>query len=76
MSHISNESDLAKQHYATLILRLMLDPHGRLIYGEIVEVGNTRQEHFVGDQGLIQAVRMWLSQHEQDCAKIDPPPLV
>jgi len=73
MSTVSHENGLAEHHYATLILRLMLDQHGRLMYGDIVDVANTHQEHFVGDHGLIQAVRTWLSQHEQDYANIDPP---
>jgi hypothetical protein len=72
MSGPSNENNLAEHHYATLILRLLLDRHGRLVHGDIVDVMNTHQEHFIGDYGLIQAVQAWLTRQEQESAADDP----
>lgn len=65
MSSPSDENDLAKQYYVTLILRLMLDQHGQLIHGEIVDATNTLQKRFIGRNGLIGAVQDWLSQREE-----------
>jgi len=73
MSTLMHENDLTEQHYATLILRLMLDRRGRLVYGDMVDVTSTRQEHFVGGHGLIQAVQAWLAQQEKERALSDPP---
>ena len=73
MSTREHENDLTEQHYATLILRLILDRHGRLVYGDMMDAANTRQEHFVGNHGLFQAVRTWLAQQEDDRSCSDPP---
>ena len=72
MSNPPNEDSLMKRRYATLILRLLLDQQGQLVYGEIVDVANTHQEHFIGSSGLFSAVEAWLMQQEQNSA-VDRP---
>jgi hypothetical protein len=52
---------LAEKRYATLILRLVLDKQGRLLYGELVDVEDGHPAHFSGWRGLINAVRVWLT---------------
>jgi hypothetical protein len=51
---------LGEKRYATLILRLVLDRQGRLLYGELVDVEDGHPDHFSGWRGMISAVRVWL----------------
>ena len=48
-----------------MVLRLVLDKHGRLMHGELVDVEGTLQRRFKGHHGLTQAVRAWLTSQEQ-----------
>jgi hypothetical protein len=52
---------LADKQYATLILRLVLDRQGRLLYGELVDVAGGPPQRFAGWRGLIRAVQVWLT---------------
>jgi hypothetical protein len=52
---------LAEKQYATLILRLVLDQQGRLLYGELVDVAGGQPKWFAGWRGMISAVRAWLN---------------
>jgi hypothetical protein len=52
---------LGERRYATLILRLVLDKQGRLLYGELVDVEDGHPEHFTGWRGMFSAVRVWLT---------------
>lgn len=65
MSQPSSENILAERHYVTLILRLSMDSHGRLIQGELVDMANEIQERFMGRAGLTRAVQDWLTKQEQ-----------
>lgn len=64
MSQPSHENVLEQRHYVTLILRLSLDQHGRLIQGEMVDTANELQERFMGRAGLTRAVQSWLTRQE------------
>ena len=65
MSSPLSENYLAERHYATLVLRLLLDRRGRLVHGELLDVANARPEHFIDARGLVQAVQTWLTRQEQ-----------
>lgn len=76
MPHPADDSSLADRHYVTLILRLALDPTGRLLQGELVNTTDTLHKRFLSLTGLHQAVEAWLRQQEQpvaDHASADEP---
>ena len=66
MSDSSNENRLMDRRYATLILRCTLNKQGQLVYGEMVDVTTTRQQHFIGNHGLTDAIQAWLAQQEKN----------
>ena len=55
-----------------MVLRLVLDGHGRLLHGELADVEGTLQQRFKGRRGLAQAVRTWLANQEQENSPSDP----
>jgi hypothetical protein len=57
---LPDEDKLSEKHYATLILRLILNRQGRLLSGELVDTTNGFQERFVAWRGLIRVLRTWL----------------
>ena len=61
-----NENNLAERRNVTVILRLVLDQHGQLIHGELVDVADAPQERFIGWRGMIRAVRAWLIRQERN----------
>ena len=58
-------NNLAGKRNATLILRLVLDQHGRLMHGELMDVAGGLPDRFVAWRGLIGAVRAWLTSQAQ-----------
>jgi len=60
-----SENNLTERYYVTLIVRLMVDHHGQLIHGEMVDATNTFRERFTGRHGLIEAVQTWLTRQER-----------
>ncbi|MFL5802979.1 MAG: hypothetical protein ACJ8CR_14730 [Roseiflexaceae bacterium] len=58
----TDENHLAEKHYVTVVVRLVLDEHGRLIHGELIDVASVIGVRFSGWRGLIRAVRSWLAQ--------------
>jgi hypothetical protein len=58
---------LAERQYITLILRLLLDPAGNLVHGE---VGAVEREmdwiRFTGSDGLQAAIEAWLARSRQE----------
>lgn len=67
-----DRNHLADKRYATVVLRLVLDKHGRLMHGELVDVEGTLQQRFKGRRGLTQAVRTWLAGQELETPPSDP----
>jgi hypothetical protein len=59
----ANETSLADRQHVTLIVRLTLDPKGRLLQGELLDTTYTHQQRFIGVAGLNKAVQDWLTQH-------------
>jgi len=47
------------------VLRLQLDPQGRIIQGELVDVAGGHPQRFVGWRGLTRSVRDWLQREKQ-----------
>jgi hypothetical protein len=58
----ADENHLAERRYVTVVVRLVLDQHGRLIHGEFIDVASVIGVRFSGWRGLIRAVRSWLAQ--------------
>jgi hypothetical protein len=54
-----------EKRYVTLILRLVLDAHGRVDHGEVVDADATLLGRFSGKEGLLSTVRAWLTGQEQ-----------
>jgi hypothetical protein len=59
----SADDRLADQRYVTVILRLVLDPHGSLVRGEVGGTADGPWVRFVHSSGLLEAVETWLLQH-------------
>jgi hypothetical protein len=65
MADLTNDNTLVERHYVTLIVRLLVDQHGQMINGEMVDVTDRFRKHFVDEQGLIGGVHTWLTQQER-----------
>jgi hypothetical protein len=65
MSEPEAEAHLAAHHYVTLIVRMMVNDHGQLISGEMLDTASSFHERFVGEPALLDMVRRWLLMHEQ-----------
>jgi hypothetical protein len=72
LSVTSQFDKLAEKRYVTVLVRLVVDPHGHLIYGQVIDVEGTPQARFTGWRGLGQAVRGWLG-FEGEMAEPDEP---
>jgi len=66
------ENHLTNRRYVSVVLRLVLDQHGRMIHGELVGDANTRPTRFSGWRGLTRALQAWLTRHGQDSAADTP----
>jgi hypothetical protein len=55
---------LASRRLVTVILRLVVDQRGRLIYGEVVDESASSRGHFSGWRGLTRTVRQSLIRAE------------
>lgn len=64
MPQSGSADKLADRRHVTVVLRLLLDRHGRLIYGEVVDPAAHPQRRFVGWRGVTRAIRAWLSAQE------------
>jgi hypothetical protein len=58
--------NILDKRQVTLILRLVLDAHGRLQHGEALDTQARSQGRFVGWCGLTRTVREWLACQEHD----------
>ena len=65
MQPTARDETLADHRYVTLILRLTLDQGGQLIHGEMVDTTDTLLGRFIGEAGLNNAMRDWLTDCEQ-----------
>jgi hypothetical protein len=66
------ENHLADRRYVSVVLRLVLNQHGQMIYGEVVGDATTRPARFRGWRGLTRAVQVWLAR-EHDGIDDAPP---
>jgi hypothetical protein len=58
---------LAEMQYITLVLRLLLDPAGNLVHGEVGAVeGEMDWIRFTGSDGLQVAIDAWLRRWRQE----------
>lgn len=68
MPHPPAENHLADRRYVSVVVRLVLDQHGKMIHGEVVGDPNVRPARFSGWRGLTRALQSWLMRHEQNGA--------
>ncbi len=54
------DEKLAQKRYVTVMLRLVMDTRGRMVYGEIVDDSAKSWGHFVGWRELIRLTRAYL----------------
>lgn len=62
----SGGNALAGTRHIAVILRLVVDPDGRLTYGEIVDIEGIPRKRFMRWQDLTRAVREWLDGEGQE----------
>ena len=60
----NNGNELSAKRNIIVILRLVVDAHGRLESGEVVDVQGQLVGRFVGWSGLTQSVRELLAQEK------------
>lgn len=56
-----DEDVLVDGRFVTVVLRLVVNGRGRLIYGEVVDAEVRSRGHFVGWRGLTRTVHAWLA---------------
>lgn len=61
MSTPSDEEKLGEKRYATLIVRLVLDQRGYVIYGELIEATSPFRMPFIERRGLMRLLRAWFA---------------
>jgi hypothetical protein len=54
---------LSNQRQLTVVLRLVTDPDGRLLHGELTDVRDGSRIRFRGWHGLTHTLRAWLTTH-------------
>jgi hypothetical protein len=58
------EIGLNENRQVVLVLRLTLDQHSQVLYGELVNAEGTGQEHFKSLDSLGQTVERWLDRQK------------
>ena len=61
MSTLRVEGDLGGKLYLTVVVRLLVDEHGKLIHGEVADLQGTSKQRFAGWEGMVRAVRACLA---------------
>ncbi len=64
--------DLSDDQYVTLILRLLVDPEGRLVHGEVLDAAGRPCRRFRVWSGLARAVRGALGTSARSECRISP----
>jgi hypothetical protein len=57
---------LSEIRQISLALRLTLNPSGRLLYGEVVDVEAQFHHHFESWEGLTRTLQEWLADRSRD----------
>ncbi|MSP12340.1 MAG: hypothetical protein EXR62_05210 [Chloroflexi bacterium] len=61
MAQEPEAEQLATKRYITVVLRLVVDEHDRLLYGEIVDGAGAGAKRFAGWRVLVRTVRTWVA---------------
>ncbi len=61
LSTHSHSNHLSDKHQVTVVIRLVLDRHGKLMHGELVDVKTKSQGRFANWTGLVRTLREWLA---------------
>jgi hypothetical protein len=64
LPEIPPDDSLSAKRHVTLILRVLLDRHGRVDHGEMLEADGNPVARFLGSEGLVRTIRAWLSGQE------------
>jgi hypothetical protein len=71
MSEPPGVERLSDNRYLVLLLRLLVDGHGRVVHGDVgafeEEEDKERWIHFHGPDGLLEAVQAWLAADHTTC---------
>jgi hypothetical protein len=62
LSSINGDEKLADASPITLILRLVLNKHGEVVRGEMIDINSQVTRRFRGCDGLIQTLTTWSDQ--------------
>jgi hypothetical protein len=67
---------LAARRRLVAVLRLVVEPDARILYGDVVDPDTGQESRFVGSSGLTAAVDRWVVQklHGPEGADPWPPP--
>ncbi|HET7380216.1 MAG TPA: hypothetical protein VFJ24_09270 [Gaiellales bacterium] len=60
MSTLPPGSDLGGKSYLTVVVRLLVDEHGALVHGEVLDLQGASRQRFVDWEGMVRAVRACL----------------
>ncbi len=60
MPSLPTSDKLSESHHISLALRLTLNPSGRLLYGEVVDVETKFHHRFESWEGLTRTLQEWL----------------
>ncbi len=61
MATLPADGDLGGKLYLTVVVRLLVDEHGRLIHGEVADLQETSKQRFADWEGMVRAVRACLA---------------
>jgi hypothetical protein len=60
MTGIGDTERLGERSVVTAVVRVVLDDHGDIRHGELVDAETGETERFIGWEGMVSAVRRWL----------------
>ena len=60
MTEAQSSETLEDRRHVTVVLRLVVDRRGRLVYGELIDEAAQARGRFVGWRGLTRTVQRWL----------------
>jgi hypothetical protein len=67
---------LADRRQLVVVLRLVADTTGRLLYGEVIDVETGPTGRFVGWRGMTSAVRTWVARELEEPSDPDQRPVI
>jgi hypothetical protein len=63
---VGADDELSRSRHVVLVLRLVLDGHAQLRYGELLDGGAVQQGRFGSVDELMETLRQWLERQQRD----------